>query len=76
MNWLLNTLFPDTFGRTIRISRDNLPGLVAPKVAPPRPKMPEQKPELRPSIEATYRMFKASKAQGKTKKPHDRGVGF
>lgn len=76
MNWLIRLLFPGK-GRTIRISKDHLPGLKPPKAAPQIPRPPKPEGPKGPDIRETYERFIAEGGL-KASKNHknDRGVGF
>ncbi len=76
MKWITNLLFPGT-AKTIRIRRDHLPGLKAPKAAPFVPRLPKPAENSEDNIKALYERFIAGggKAASKGNK-RDRGVGF
>ena len=76
MKWLGRILFPGK-DRTIRISRDHLPGLKPPKSAPfiPKPSKPKESPGT--DIEGLYETFIAyGGLKPKKRSKKDRGVGF
>jgi hypothetical protein len=72
MNWLLKLLFPN-MDRTVRISRDYLPGLKPPTIAPFKPqRKPPQRPDG-PDYDAMYQRFKANEAPSAKRKKRKNG---
>jgi hypothetical protein len=74
MKWIINLLFPPTTGRTIRISRDHLPGLKPPTSAHYTPEPPKTNLPAAPTLEDHYKNFLASDAS--KKKPAKRKKGL
>jgi hypothetical protein len=73
MNWLLKIIFPN-MDRTVRISRDYLPGLKPPTIAPFTPKRKPPEREKGPDYEALYEQYLRSPAS--KKKPEKKKKGF
>ncbi len=70
MKWIIDYIINGGARRSVRISRDHLPGLTPPKPAPFRPPQLQDVPPQKPSINDYYRRFLSSDdSKPKTHKP-------